>query len=84
MKRTIRIGRMRIRLPRLDGKPSRAHASVNLRKEEKALFDHLHSYWSLRAGRSLRQTDAFSLLLTLAVANPQADVPEEVRERLRA
>lgn len=74
----------RIRLPSLSGKPSRALASVNLRHEEKALFDHLHSYWSLRAGRPLRQVDAFSLLFALALSNEQADVPAEVEARLRA
>lgn len=63
-------------LPRVDGRPSRALTSLNLRAEEKALFDHLHSWWSLRQGRSLRQADAFIILLALAMSNPAADVPE--------
>lgn len=65
--------------PKIDGKPHRAVTSVNLRHEEKAMFDHLHSWWSLRHGRALRQWDAMSILLNLALSNPHADLPEELR-----
>jgi hypothetical protein len=53
--------------------------SLNLRFEEKELFDVLHSWWALRSGRSLKQWDAFSILLAYALANPVADLPEELR-----
>lgn len=66
---------------RLDGLPRRAVTSVNVRHDDKALFDHLHTFWSWRRGRPLRQWDAFRLVLELAVENPRAQVPDEIRER---
>ena len=70
-------------LPRVDGKPSRALTSLNLRRREKAVFDHLHSWWSLRRGQPLSQADAFSILLALALENEKAELPPELLERRR-
>lgn len=64
---------------RVDGDPRRAVTSLNLRHEEKADFDLLQAHWGRRFGRPLKQWDAFSLLLSYAVSNPLADVPEELR-----
>ena len=67
---------------RLDGRPHRAVTSVNVRHDDKALFDHLHTFWSLRRGSPLRQWDAFRLVLELAVENPRAQVPRELLDRI--
>lgn len=65
-------------LPRTDGEPRRAVTSVNLRHDDKALFDHLHTWWSLQEGRSLRQWDAFSILLAAALDNPRLQRPADL------
>lgn len=52
---------------------------MNLRYEEKADVDLLQAYWSRRRGRSLKQWDTFSVILSAALANPELDVPEELR-----
>ena len=80
----VRRSTLRLRiasLPRLDGKPRRSLTSLNLRFEEKGVFDLVHAYW--RLDRPLSQPDAFSKLLFLAITNPQADVPEEARAKVR-
>lgn len=80
LRRTKRYG---VDLPRIDSKPRRALTSLNLRRREKAVFDHLHSWWSLRRGHPLSQADAFSVLLTLALQNDGADLPPELAARQR-
>lgn len=70
-------------LPRIDSRPRRALTSLNLRRREKAVFDHLHSWWSLRRGQPVSQADAFSILLTLALQNEEADLPPELVARRR-
>lgn len=64
-------------LPRIDGEPKRSLSSLNLRFEEKKIFDLIHAYWRLDA--PLSQPDAFSRILHLAVTNPEADLPAEAR-----
>lgn len=63
---------------RLDGEPRRPVSSVNLRFEDKRVFDLLHSWWVMRGGSGLSQPEAFAILLRLALANPEADLPEEL------
>lgn len=77
----VRRSRLRLSLPRVDGEPRRALTSLNLRREEKVEFDHLHSWWALRRGRPISQPDAFSILLALALENREADLPPELRGR---
>jgi hypothetical protein len=67
-------------LPRTDGAPRRAHACLNVRREEKRVVDHLQSYWSLRSGRELAQADAFSIVLAAALRSGLLDVPRELAE----
>jgi hypothetical protein len=74
--------RLEVRLPhraREDGEPRRAVTSVNVRREEKLLFDHLHSWWRLQDGAALSQVDAFSRVLALALENPRSNAPPELR-----
>lgn len=77
------FARLKVRLPRTDGKPRRAYTSVNVRFEEKALFDHLHSWWSLRGPKPVAQVDAFSRVLALALEHPDADVPSDLVVKAR-
>lgn len=63
----------------MDGEPRRSVTSVNLRHEEKADFDVLQAHWARRLGRPLKQWDAFSVLMSYALSNPAADVPQELR-----
>lgn len=79
----IDIPLLSLRLPRLDGEPRRALACVNLRHEEKALWDILAAWWSARSSRRLAQPDVMSLLLELALENPRADLPPGMVEALR-
>jgi hypothetical protein len=68
-------------IPRTDGLPQRAVTCVNVRREEKAVFDHLVSWWRLECGEELTQWDAFSVLLAAALENPRLEAPRELRER---
>lgn len=65
---------------RLDGQPRRAVTSLNLRFEDKRIFDHLHSWWSMREGSTLTQPEAFAILLRLALGNPAAELPEDLAQ----
>lgn len=71
----IQIPSLSVTLPRLDGEPRRAMSCLNVRHEEKALFDLVHAWWCARTTRRLTQADAMSLLLQLALENPRADLP---------
>lgn len=73
MPRKISLGRART-----DGRPHRAVTSVNVRHEDKAVFDHLHSFLVIRERRPLSQWDAFSIVLRAALGNPKLDVPADV------
>lgn len=76
--------RIRVRLPhraRVDGLPRRALTSVNVRHDEKLVFDHLHSWWRLQGGRAMSQCDAFSRVLALALEHPKVDAPQELRRK---
>lgn len=55
--------------------------AINVRYEEKLLFDHVHTWWRMRKGQDLRQPDAFSLLLELALENPRADLPVDLEKK---
>ena len=72
------VPRIPLALPRVDNEPRRALASLNLRHEEKRVFDLLHAWWALRTGSALSQQDAVSILLALALKNPDADLPQEL------
>lgn len=63
---------------RTDGRPRRAVTSINVRHEDKAVFDHLHSWLVLRERQPLSQWDAFSVVLRAALGNPKLDVPSDV------
>lgn len=52
----------------------RALTSVNLRPEDKAVFDALQAFYSLRQGRALRQWEVFSLVLAEALASQEAEL----------
>lgn len=74
--------KIRVRLPhraRVDGEPRRALTSVNVRHEEKRVFDHLHSWWRMQDGQPMSQCDAFSRVLALALENPKVDAPQDLR-----
>lgn len=47
--------------------PVRVLTSVNVRRDEKAVFDALQSWWSYREGRSLQQWEVFGRILQAAV-----------------
>lgn len=57
----------------------RGTASLNVRHEDKVVFDALQAWWSVERGRALPQWDAFSFLLAAALENPDVRLPEEVR-----
>lgn len=71
----MRIPSLHLTLPRLDGEPRRAWASVNMRYDEKAVIDILQAWWKARFARPMTQPDVMSLLLVLALENPRADLP---------
>lgn len=64
----------------VESPPRRAVAGLNVRHEDKAVFDALQAWWSLERGRPLSQWDAFSILLAAALENPALVVPRVVRE----
>lgn len=66
------------RLPQVDGEPRRALACMNLRREEKRVFDHLQSWWSLQMGQDLSQPDVVSIVLAAALRSGLVDVPGEL------
>jgi hypothetical protein len=68
-----------LRPRKLDGHPRRAVTCLNVRRDDKALFDHIQSYWALRSGRPMRQWDAFRRLLELAAAHPESEIPADLR-----
>lgn len=70
--------RIPLSVPRVDNEPRRALTSLNLRRHEKGVFDLMHAWWALRAGSALSQQDAFSILLALALRNPDADLPADL------
>lgn len=65
----------------MDGQPRRSVTSINVRAEEKRVFDHLHSFWELRVGRSLSQWDVFSRVLELALEHPKVEAPLDLQAR---
>lgn len=77
----MRVPSLSLVIPRLDGLPRRSWASVNMRYEEKALLDLLHSWWCARFARPLTQPDVMSILLDLALENPRADLPPGLAKR---
>lgn len=58
----------------------RGTATINVRWEDKEVFDAIQRWASHRRGRSLSQWDAFSLVLAAALGNREADLG---RARLR-
>lgn len=67
----------------VDVSPRRAVASVNVRRDDKAVFDALHAWWSVERRRPLTQWEAFSVLLAVALENPEFRVPAEVDALMR-
>lgn len=63
----------------LEEPPGRGTSSLNVRHEDKVVFDALQAWWSVEQGRALSQWDAFSVLLALALENPGVRLPGEVR-----
>lgn len=53
--------------------PTRALASVNALRDDKAIFDGLQSWWSFRAGRPVHQWEVFQRVLSIAL---QSDAEE--------
>lgn len=52
----------------------RGTACVNIRHEDKAVFDAIQLWMSHRKGRSLSQWEAFSMVLAAALENKDAEV----------
>lgn len=52
----------------------RGTASVNVRWEDKVVFDAIQAWASHRKGRYVSQWDAFSLILAAALGNQDAEV----------
>lgn len=52
----------------------RGTASLNIRHEDKAVFDAIQLWASHRRGRALTQWEAFSLILAAALGNKEAEV----------
>lgn len=50
-------------------------ASLKLRRDDKAVFDQLKAWWSLRRGRDLSQWEAFTILLGVALEHEEARLP---------
>jgi len=71
----------RPRPPLVDGSPSRAVASWNLRHEDKRVLALLQSFWEAKLGRDLSHWDVIAILLAAAFENPRLDVPEQLRKR---
>lgn len=69
-------------LPREDGQPSRETTTLNVRREENAVLDHLLSFWRLQEGSRITKVDAFSRVLAAAVENPKLHVPPGLRRRV--
>lgn len=67
-----------LRPRKLDGRPRRSVTSVNVRHDDKAIFDLIHAYWALRSGRRLSQWDAFRRVLELAAQHPAAEIPRDL------
>lgn len=65
--------------------PTRVLTTLNVRRDEKAVFDALQSWWSYREGRSLQQWEVFGIILQTAIEHgaqqagflppPRDDVP---------
>jgi hypothetical protein len=66
-------------IERADGKPRRSVTSVNVRFEDKAVFDVLHKWSCLKDGQEISQVDAFNRLLVLAWEHPRAEVPRGIK-----
>lgn len=54
--------------------PTRALASVNALRDDKAIFDALQAWWSFRAGRPVHQWEAFQRLLSAALQSGAEDL----------
>jgi hypothetical protein len=65
----------------VDVSPRRSVAGVNIRRDEKPIYDALLAWWSVERGRTLTQWEAFSILLSFALTHPELRLPPEV-ERL--
>lgn len=59
----------------VDSSPSRALTSVNVRRDDKVVFELLVAFYSLQLGRPVRHWEAFTMLV--------ADVVEARDEELR-
>ena len=53
---------------------ARPYSSVNVRREDKEVFDQLQLWWSMTE-RDLTQWDAFSRVIALVLTHPEADLP---------
>lgn len=67
----------------LEESPRRAVSSVNLRREDKFVFDALQAWLSMREARPVPQWDVFTLVLAAALENPSFEAAEAVRARPR-
>lgn len=54
---------------------SRPFSCVNVRREDKEVFDLLQWWWSCRAGSALPQWVVVSRLVALALTHAEADLP---------
>ena len=79
-RRTVPLSARALHLPtrpvlEVEAPASRGVTCVNVRREDKALFDELQSWWSFTHGQPLSQWDTFTLLLAAALGNGDADLP---------
>lgn len=59
-------------------------SSLKIRRDDKAVFDQLKAWWSLRRAEEITQWEAFTLLLAAALKAEEARLPEEARAPLRS
>jgi hypothetical protein len=50
-------------------------ASLQVRRDDKEVFDQLKAWWSLKRGREVTQWEAFTLVLAAALEHEEARVP---------
>lgn len=54
---------------------ARAFSSVNVRREDKEVFDQLQKWWSAMEDRDLSQWDVFSRVLAFALEHRECSRP---------
>ena len=69
-------------VPRIDGEPHRAWASVNVRREDKVRLDFLQWVWSQEFGHRLSQWDCVSILLAYYLEHEHGALGPAISEML--